>query len=99
MPKEPISRDMNYFSLRTTKNNAGEPIGPHTAHIQLTAGGDADNNFGGVLRQEFLVPILQGEHEPLAGGGSEYRLVLDDEQALLMSQMLTMCFYGVPPLN
>lgn len=90
---------MNYFRLVTTKNEAGEPIGPHSAHIQLTAGGDADSNFGGVLRQEFELAILQGEHEPLAGGGAEYRFVLNDEQALLLSQMLTLCFYGVPPLN
>ena len=90
---------MNYFSLLTTKNEAGEPIGPHKALIQLTVGGDADGNFGGVLRQEFELPILQGERTPLVGGGCEYCLVLNDEQALLLSQMLTMCFYGIPPLN
>lgn len=88
---------MNHFSLKTTKDKTGQPIGPHCVHVQVTAQA-LSTGFGEFLKH-FEVPMLQGHREAWGEGGMEYWFDLNDEEARIFSQALTMCFYGVPPLN
>ncbi|QIX61844.1 hypothetical protein HER32_11895 [Hymenobacter sp. BT18] len=88
---------MNYFHLTTTKDDAGQPVGPHHVHMQLTAEAKA-TGFGEFL-QHFEVPVLQGRSEPWGDDGTEYWFELNDEDARIFSQALTICFYGLPPIN
>lgn len=88
---------MNHFSINVTKDEHGQPTGPHKVLIHVTAGA-LGMGFSQFL-QHFEVPILQGHREAWGEGGMMYEFELNDEDAQLFSQALTMAFYGVPPLN